>query len=100
MGLFGSNGKGVVSVQGMFPQATIENILLCIDEGALVSLGLTRDRGALSVSMWVDGVKEREWFTDPDKFADAMTEAAEALSMRPGVPPSVKEPRKRSPKAP
>lgn len=47
--------------------------------GALVSLGLTSDRGALGVTVTVDGRWRREYFRDEDELRVWMAEAIPAV---------------------
>lgn len=47
--------------------------------GALVSLGLTRDGGALGVTVTVDGRWRREYFRDADELLVWVSEALPAV---------------------
>lgn len=47
--------------------------------GALVSLGVTRDHGALSVTVTVDGRWRREYFRDAEELLTWVSEAVPAV---------------------
>lgn len=47
--------------------------------GALVSLGLTRDGGALGITVTVDGRWRREYFRDPEELQVWVSEALPAV---------------------
>jgi hypothetical protein len=47
--------------------------------GALVSLGTTRDGGALGITVTVDGKWRREYFRDPEELQVWMAEALPAV---------------------
>lgn len=50
-----------------------------ITGGALVSIGLTSDGGALGVTITVDGRWRREYFRTPEDFTEWMEEARDPV---------------------
>lgn len=50
-----------------------------VEIGALLSIGMTRDGGALGVTVTVDGRWRREYFRDPEDLAMWMSEALPAV---------------------
>lgn len=50
-----------------------------VGSGALVSMGLTRDGGALGVTVTVDGRWRREYFRDGEALTDWVAEALPAV---------------------
>lgn len=48
--------------------------------GALVSLSLTSDGGALLVSVTVDGETGREYFRDPETLIDWLTDSVDPIA--------------------
>lgn len=56
--------------------------------GAFVSMGLTRDGGALGITVTADGQKRRDYFRDAESAAEWLGGAAEFLGGgRSGSPP-------------
>jgi len=89
-------GSGAaLDVGAVFDASVWEYVCSIVQHGALVSLGRTRDGGALSVTVTVDGAYEREWCRSPEEAASFLREVDTFLSGQPVVPPSVKEPRRR-----
>lgn len=68
-------------VQGIAAQGVVE----LIDAGALVSLGKTRDGGALGVTVTVDGRWRREYFRHTDELALWIAEALPAVQEATGT---------------
>lgn len=62
---FESGGSGSrVDVVAMFDGKVGEMLLAMVEAGALLSLGLTSDGGALGVTVTVDGRWRREYFRE------------------------------------
>lgn len=57
-----------------------EGIAHLVGTGALVSLGLTSDGGALGVTVTVDGRYRREYFRDEDELIAWIAEALPAVA--------------------
>ena len=83
----------------MLRPGPIESLAVILGLGILVSVAVTRDGGALAITFTQDSEYRREWFTDPEEFAEYMIEAAEQFTLEASVPPSVQVPRKRAQKA-
>jgi hypothetical protein len=67
-----------------------EGIAALVDAGALVSLSLTSDGGALGVTVTVDGRCRREYFRDEEALLVWLAEAIPAVQSARGstVPPA------------
>jgi len=61
------------------PASWVEWASAIVDGGVLLSLGRSRDGGALSIAYVHNGAKDREWFSDAESFADGMRELAVKL---------------------
>lgn len=57
----GASGAAV-DVPGLFPAAVVDLVLGVVATGALLSLGLSSDGGALACTVTSDGRWRREWF--------------------------------------
>lgn len=60
--------KARVDVGELLDATTMEWIQELVEMGALVSLGTSRDGGALSVHVKTADVKNREWFRDAEEL--------------------------------
>lgn len=58
-----------------------EHLWPIVDAGALVSLSLTRDGGALGVTITVDGRWRREYFRESEEIRDWLTAALEPIRL-------------------
>jgi hypothetical protein len=77
---FDGGGRGsAVDVPSLLDSAGGTAIWDLVAAGALVGLGLTRDRGALGVTITVDGRWRREYFRDADDLQLWMAEAVPAV---------------------
>ena len=59
----------------MFDSKAEEMVLALVGMGALVSMGLTSDGGALGLTVTVDGAWRREYFRDTSSLVDWLEEA-------------------------
>lgn len=83
----GSNGTSIVDVSSFFDSGFPDAMAKCVALGLLVSVGTTRDRGAISVTVTNDGRNRREYFRDSAEAADFLGMAAAAVQRRGlGVP--------------
>ena len=87
MGWFDEGGSGTrVDVVALLDSKASEMITEMISAGALVSVGLTSDGGALGVTITVDGRWRREYFRDSAQLElwceDAMAPVCEAAAAR------------------
>ena len=77
-----SNGAAAIDVPGFFDSSVPDGIARCVALGLLVSVGTSRDRGAISVTVTNDGRHRREYFRRSEDAADFLRMAAEAVSGR------------------
>jgi hypothetical protein len=75
----GSGSGGLVDVPALFDSVASERLFAVVALGALVSVGLTRDGGALGITVTSDGRWRREYFRDPEAAAAWLDGAAAAL---------------------
>ena len=75
----GGGGAGALDVPALLDSAGGQAIGDLVATGALVSLGLTRDGGALGITVTVDGRWRREYFRDADELQLWMAEALPAV---------------------
>jgi len=61
-------------------------IAAVVDSGVLLSLGRSRDGGALSIAFVHNGAKGREWYSSPDDFVEGMFELAKYLRVLSAAP--------------
>ena len=81
MGDWFDEGGGTGSpldVPALLDSAAGDGIAALVATGALVSLGLTRDGGALGVTATVDGRWRREYFRDAEDLVSWLSEAVPA----------------------
>lgn len=65
-----------------------ERVCDLVGSGALVSIGATRDVGAVSFTVTVDGEWRREYFHDQEEFHAYLKMAAEAVNAMAPRPPA------------
>lgn len=70
---------GRVDVVALLDSAAGDGLAELVACGALVSIGLTRDGGALGITVTVDGRWRREYFRDADELVSWMAEALPAV---------------------
>jgi len=70
-------GKGVAQLP--FPEVLdatfLELLVELVELGALVSIGSSRDKGAVKVTVTVGGEWDSEWFRDDESLRDWLREA-------------------------
>lgn len=77
---FDGNGAGkAVDVAALLEGLGAQGVLELVEAGALVSLGLTSDGGALGLTVTVDGRWRREYFRDPAEMVAWIDEALPAV---------------------
>lgn len=64
-----------------------------VGTGALVSLGLSRDGGALAATVTLDGDWLREWHRDCDELTAWLLAVVDAIEAHSSVPPSASQDR-------
>lgn len=95
---FDGAGNGhSVDVREVFDDLALSALLELIAGGALVSVGLTRDGGAIGFTVTVDGRWRREYFRSGDELVAWCAEAIPAVLRARGVEPAsaVPAPRRR-----
>lgn len=84
---FDGNGSGqAVDVAECLDGLAMQGIRELIEAGALVSVGTTRDGGALGVTVTVDGAWRREYFRRQDELCAWVAEAIPAVVEARGGP--------------
>jgi hypothetical protein len=76
------NGSGTsarIKVEDLIDATTVELVHELVDAGALVSLGRSRDGGALSVTVTSGGRFRREWCREAEEVADFLRQATAAV---------------------
>jgi len=77
---FDGNGNGsTVDVAALLDGHPTQGVLELVGAGALVSLGLTSDGGALGLTVTVDGRWRREYFRDADELVAWIAQALPAV---------------------
>lgn len=100
-GLLGNGTKpSVVDVAAMLDSRITDHVAELVQMGVLVSIGTTRDRGALSLTVTLDGDWDREYFRSGDEACDWLRVAVTTLRSRglgaiPTELPSVQQPVRR-----
>lgn len=72
-------GGGALDVLALLDSGAGGALHEVVASGALLSLGLTSDGGALGVTITVDGRWRREYFRDPDELGVWLAEALPAV---------------------
>jgi len=72
---------GAVDVLALFDSEAPQSLLALVSAGALVSLGLTSDGGALGVTVTVDGRWRREYFRDSEPLTLWLDQALPAVEI-------------------
>lgn len=100
-GLLGNGtANGVIDVKSFMDSDVPGLIAAIVGMGVLVSVGTTRDRGAISLTVTYDGQWDREYFRRSDEACDWLSGAAKTLramglSSAPEDPPPVQTPTRR-----
>ena len=72
--------KAQVDVSSLMTAPVIKSMVRVIECGALLSIGTTRDRGAMSVTVTHDSEYVREYFREVDELVMWLAKAYEAVS--------------------
>jgi hypothetical protein len=93
---FDGNGTGgKCDVVALLDSAAGEMITQLVSTGALVSLGVTSDGGALALTVTVDGRWRREYFREVEPLELWLTEAVPAVRAAIEARPASSAPRSR-----
>lgn len=85
----GSGNGGAVDVAELLDGLGAQGIRELVEAGALVSVGTTRDGGALALTVTVDGAWRRDYFRKQDEMLLWIAEALPAVeSARAGISPA------------
>jgi hypothetical protein len=97
-GFFGeSSSRSAVDV-GAFLDSDIPRLIAdIVSLGCLVSIGVTRDGGAVSIAVTDDGKRARSYFTDSSDGVDWLKRGLDTLRDGSGDPPSGKPARVQRP---
>lgn len=92
----GSKTGSAVDVPALMDSAVPQVLWECVAAGAMVSIGTTRDGGALAVTVTLDGEWEREYFRESEAATEWLMEIHAALLEHIESRPASTGPRKRS----
>lgn len=99
----GTSGGGVADVSAVLDPAALDAIVRLVGRGALVSVGTTRDGGAVGVTVTYDGQWRREYFRDAvplSEFLGGAEDQLDAWGLAGGSPPAASQrPGRRAQKA-
>ena len=85
---FGGGPKSQVDLECLLDATTLELVRELVGLGALVSIGSSRDGGALSVHVRSGEIREREWFRTDVELHDWLSEGVAAVHAALGGGPS------------
>jgi hypothetical protein len=78
---FDGGGVGAhLELSELLVSSALDAIVRVAGTGALVSIGLSRDGGALAVTVTADGRWRREWFREADHLVEWLAGAEEAAA--------------------
>lgn len=84
-----------VDVRALLDSGVSDLLGAVVECGALLSLGLTSDGGALGITVTVDGRWRREYFRDSDAATDWLKDGLPAIQAAAGLARPSSEPRTR-----
>lgn len=94
---FDAAGHGSpVDVAAVMDSGVPEVLWRIVAAGALVSMGVTSDGGALGITVTLDGRWRRDYFRDSDEATSWLLAAAEAVERAPAPPPASSGTRRRT----
>lgn len=77
---FDGDGSGqALDVRALLDSGVSDLLIAVVERGALLSLGLTSDGGALGVTVTLDGRWRREYFREVEPMMDWLAGAAKAI---------------------
>lgn len=85
---FGGGPKSLVDVEALLDATTMELLGELVRAGALVSIGTSRDGGALSVHVRCGEVRDREWFRVDLELHEWLREGVAVVTGAPSDGPS------------
>jgi len=90
----GGRSAGVVDLSALLDATFTELLRDLVGIGVLVSIGRSRDAGALSITVTSGGRWRREWLRTDEDVHDFLKEAITALGDEPPAAPTVLKPRR------
>lgn len=75
----GSAKGSNIDLPAFLDSSVLDGLIGVLSMGVLVSLGVTRDGGAVGITILSDGRRRREYFRDPEPAADFLRGAVDAL---------------------
>jgi len=89
-------GKGVQQLPftDVLDATFLELLVELVELGCLISIGASRDKGAVKVSVTVDGEYDFDWFRTDEELQAWLKEAVVVVRALPQEPPA-KSPRRR-----
>jgi len=91
----GAGNGAQVSLDELLADGAGAVLARIVDAGALLSMGLTSDGGALSVTVTLDGRWRRDYFRTPAELREWLTDAAVAVESGNAARPASSGPRRR-----
>lgn len=76
----GSANPARLDVRAFLDSSVTDHLAALLDLGVLLSLGLTRDGGAVGIAVFDDGRRRREYFRHPEEATDWLGMAVKTLS--------------------
>lgn len=73
---------------GLWSAGVVDALTRVLAAGALVSSGMSRDGGALGVTVTHDGEFVRQWFREPDGLETWLNSAADVIASEAASPAS------------
>lgn len=92
----GQGNGGAVDVAELLDGMGAQGVRELVEAGALVSIGTTRDGGALALTVTVDGTWRRDYFRKQDEMLLWIAEAIPAVEQLRGVSRPAAAPGKRT----
>lgn len=75
----GSATGSNIDLPAFFDSGVLDGLIGLLSMGVLVSLGTTRDGGAIGITILQDGRRRREYFRDSDVAGGFLRDAVDAL---------------------
>lgn len=76
-------GGALLPVHEMFTAGVVDAVIRLLEQGALVSVCVSRDGGAIGFTVTSDGRWSRQWFREPAQAEEWMTAGSEYLAANP-----------------